>query len=182
MSDLTTLPGTLEFAWDALARGVASREAPCRFGVLATVGAGGEARMVVLRAADGVVGTVEVHSDTATGKVVQISAEPRATLLFWLPAQQLQIRLRATFAILKGAAAQHRWQDIPDGPRRAYGGRPPPGDTIAAPSDHDATPEFERFAVLIGTVSAIETLHLGMPHRRAQFTRDEGFAGRWIAP
>jgi len=182
MTDLATLPGTHAHVWEALARGVTARDAPCRFAVLATVGDGGAARMVVLRDCDATAATVEVHSDLMADKVAELRAEPRATLLFWLPGDQLQIRLRARFDVVSGATVEARWQGIPNGPRRAYGGMPPPGCALATPSDHDDTPQRDRFAVLIGAVQQIETLHFGTPHRRAVFRRADGFAGGWIAP
>ncbi len=180
MSDPTTLPRTLSFVCKALGDGIDDRHAPCRQAVLATVGDGGAARMVILRAFTP--WTVEVHSDLAAAKVAQLRAEPRATLLFWLPEAQMQIRLRARFTVLAGTEVADRWTAIPDGPRRAYGGTPPPGTPLLTPDDHTSTPNRDRFAVLSGIIDSIETLHLGDIHRRAIFRRDDGFIGGWIAP
>jgi len=102
---LTTLGGTLLHVWGALSMVMQDRHSPCRLAVLATVGAGGDARMVVLRHADAVDGVVEVYSDTEAAKVAQLRRDPRATLVFWLPDERFQIRLRARFDILTADAA-----------------------------------------------------------------------------
>ncbi|MGI1663512.1 pyridoxamine 5'-phosphate oxidase family protein [Palleronia sp. KMU-117] len=180
-----TLPGTLDAVWQRLARGVADRRAPARHPVLATAGqnGGAAARVVVLRAADRANARIEVHTDTASGKIAEVTADPACALVVWDPRAQVQIRLTATASILSGADAAGRWARIPEGARTNYGGAPAPGTPLADPAEHRPGATFDRFAVLDLRIDAIETLHLGRDrHRRARFERADGFAGRWIAP
>jgi hypothetical protein len=180
-----TLPATLDAVWQRLGRGVADRRAPARHPVLATAGlhGGAAARVVVLRAADRAAARIEVHTDTASGKIAELRADPACALVVWDPRAQLQIRLSATATILTGDAAASRWARIPDGARTNYGGSPAPGAPLSDPDDHAPGATSDRFAVLDLALDAIETLHLGRDrHRRARFLRADGFAGQWIAP
>ncbi len=180
-----TLPGTLDQVWQRMARGVADRRAPARHPVLATAGLGGgaAARVVVLRAADRTGARIEVHTDTASGKIAELRADPRAALVIWEPRAQFQIRLTVTATILTGDDAAAHWARIPDGARSNYGGDPAPGTPLGDPAEHTPGATPDRFAVLDLRIEGIETLHLGRTrHRRARFGRADGFAGHWIAP
>lgn len=180
-----TLPGTLEQVWHRLARGVADRRAPARHPVLATAGidGGAAARVVVLRTADRAGARIEVHTDTASGKIAELRTDPHAALVIWEPRAQFQIRLTATATILTGAEAAARWARMPDGARVNYGGDPAPGAPLADPANHTPGASKDRFAVLDLRIDGIETLHLGRTrHHRARFLRADGFTGQWVAP
>ena len=175
---IPTLDDTLNDVWQRLGRGVADRKAPARHPVLATVGkTGGEARMVVLRGADRATGCLEVHTDAASSKVTELRANPNATLLVWDQKARLQIRLRVKVSISEGDT--DTWARVPDTARGVYGGTPPPGAPINAPSDHRPNPIPARFAVLTCRIVEIETLTLDTPHRRA---RNCAGSAQWIAP
>jgi hypothetical protein len=168
-------------AWQAMARGVADRRHPARHPTLATLGDDGPAaRTVVLRGwSDGV---AEMHTDTASGKVADLRADPRAALHVWLPKARLQIRLSGTSALAVGDEAA--WARVPEGARRVYGGSPPPGAALDAWQDHDPAPCQSRFCVLRLRVLRADLLHLGEArHQRAIFRKDdEDWAGVWVAP
>lgn len=178
----TTLSAFLDEAWQRLSRGVADRRAGARHPVLATAGAQGpEARMVVLRGADRAAARLTIHTDAASGKVAELRADPRATLLVWEPRAQLQIRMRATALLRPGSADE--WARVPEGARRVYGGTPAPGTPIPAPDAHAPAAEPTRFLVVDCTLTEIDLLHLGRSrHRRARFTRADAWAGHWVAP
>ncbi|RVT86860.1 pyridoxamine 5'-phosphate oxidase [Rhodobacteraceae bacterium CCMM004] len=179
------LAATWAAAWEMLETGVREAEAPARLTVLATgaQGGGGAARMVVLRGADRAAGTLEIHTDARSGKIAELRAAPRATLVFWDPGRGLQLRAVADVAILDGAATAERWARMPEAARSNYGGAPPPGTPIASPDAHRPGVEADRFAVLVARIVSLETLRLaGLPHRRARFDRAQGFAGRWLVP
>lgn len=181
--DAAPLESLLRDAWQRLRRGVADRRAPARHPVLATqaLGGGGEARTVVLRAASPSAGIVEVHTDTLSGKVRELEAEPRATLLVWDAKARLQIRLRVTTHLVH--ADSEAWAQMPQASRGAYGGDPPPGRPIAAPEAHAPGAARERFTRVVCTIDEIELLHLGAErHRRAIYRRADGWAGAWRAP
>lgn len=174
----SNLDSTLDQVWQRLARGVADRRSPARHPVLATVGPeGGEARVVVLRGVNREAHSVELHTDTASGKVVELRANPGATLLIWDERAKFQIRLRVSVTVTEGDATA--WARIPDSAREVYGGSPPPATPLTRPTDHAPGPTPERFTVLTCTVREIETLHLGTPHKRACFRDGDA---TWLAP
>lgn len=167
--------------WERLAQGVAQSRDPFRFVTLATIGADGpEARTVGLRAADRDAGTVEVHSDLRTAKVRALRADPRAQLLFWDAATQVQIRISTRMTLMP--AASDRWARIPEVARLNYGTDPAPGTPIDAPEDVTRTGDIARFIALSGRVTAIDVVSLAHdPHRRAMFGPN-GADARWVAP
>ncbi|MEM6439459.1 MAG: pyridoxamine 5'-phosphate oxidase family protein [Pseudomonadota bacterium] len=180
-----TLEGTLGQVWSRLGRGVADRRCATRHPTLCSIGLDGvpQARTVVLRGCDPAADMLEMHTDLASAKVAELAADPRASLHVWDPRLKLQMRLSARVEALSGAAVAERWAKVPQGSRRAYGGTPAPGRPLASPEAHDATPSEARFAVLLAAVHVIETLHLGADvHRRARFSRHEGWEGVWLAP
>ncbi|WP_226780939.1 pyridoxamine 5'-phosphate oxidase family protein [Oceaniglobus trochenteri] len=183
MTDFATPGQMLDHAWAQMERAMEHPDSPCRLATLATLGNGAEARMVVLRHADQGQGVVEIHSDAAAAKVAQLRRDPRGSLVFWMPGDRFQIRLRVHFTVLTGSEAGSHWGALSDGARRAYGGVPLPGEEMTGPTDHRPEARQDRFAVLRGQVEQIDMLHLGDPHRRALFTASaSGFAGGWIAP
>lgn len=180
-ADLETLYAQV---WARLVRGAGDRHAPARHPVLATVSPQGtpEARVVVLRAADPVAATLDIHTDLRSAKVAALRVNAQAALLVWDASAHLQTRIEATVAVLTGAAVAEIWARVPDGSRRAYGGHPAPGLQMSGPLAHDPTPDPAAFAVLRCTVQTVDALHLGPRHRRARFGRETGWAGCWLAP
>lgn len=178
------LGATLDQVWARLARGVADRKAPARHPVLASMGLRGfaEARTVVLRAARRGEARLELHTDRRSSKVAELAAAPGASLHVWDAAARLQMRLRVRVEVLTGEAAAAAWEKVPAQARLQYGGAPPPGEAIAAPSGHAPAADPAAFAVLACHVAEIETLHLGDPHARALFGAGDGWRGRWLAP
>ncbi|MEL7212824.1 MAG: pyridoxamine 5'-phosphate oxidase family protein [Pseudomonadota bacterium] len=182
MSDaFQTLDGTLRQVWQRLARGTKDRRAATRNSTLATVSeTGPEARTVVLRGVDPDAKTLEIHTDRRSGKVTELTKNPHATLHVWDAKANLQIRLRCKATLTHANAA--KWARIPENAQRVYGGSPAPGQPIASPEAHDATPNRDDFTVITLEVLQIETLYLGPDlHRRAQFDAPD-WQGRWIAP
>lgn len=173
----------LNAARQALARGVADRKHPARHPTLATIGAEGpQQRTVVLRGYDAATATLECHTDRASAKVRELSDDPRAALHIWVPRQKLQLRLAARVAVVH--ADVERWEKVPMGARKVYGGMPPPGAVMAQPEDFTPAPEIARFTALLCQITAMEVLYLGdEAHLRAVFRRiDDDWHGDWIAP
>jgi hypothetical protein len=137
--------------------------------------------MVILRAADRETGTLEIHTDTATGKISALRADPRASLVAWDAEAAFQMRMKVTVSIVSGDATA--WARVPEAPRRAYGAHPPPGTGIDAPDAYSPGPDAARFAILRCTLQQIDTLCLGPPAMtRAQFDRQSGWVGGWRVP
>ena len=193
MTEPDALPHDLDrlatLAWDALEAAAADTGHPMARATLATAGlaGGAEARIVVLREAlppgDGTPGRLSVGTDLASTKCAELAADPRATLLFWDPGRQLQLRARVTVAVARGAGLDAAWADLPPGARRNYGGQPPPGTPIPDPAAYRETEERARFARLEARVDALELLHLGPVHLRALFEHGDGRPrATWLAP
>ena len=181
----TTRDGLLGQVWRCLADGVADASAPARHPVLATIGLGGgpEARTVVLRAADRSAGTVQVHTDSASTKVVELAANPQAALHIWEAGVHLQIRLRGVVEVVQGSTTAALWSRVPDGSRASYGVTPAPGTPIATADAYQRTSDPARFAVLVLTIDQIDAVHLsGDYHRRALYSRHDEWHGAWLAP
>lgn len=175
----------LDHVWQILSSGVADRAAPARFPTLLTIGADGgpEGRTVALRAADRSKARLEMHTDLRSGKIAELSANPRAGLHIWAPEMQTQLRLRGAIGIRSGPMAEAAWHRVPDPSREAYGHVPPPGTPIARPQDWVVAPALDNFAVLEFDVASIDAVSLSVKgHRRLVFARDSRWAGTWLSP
>lgn len=170
--------------WARLARGVRDRRTASRHPTLATVTPEGmpRARTVVLRAVDKASGVLQIHTDLHSAKVGDLRATPWAALHIWDSSAHLQIRLAARVAIVSGPDAAAIWTAIPEPARSAYGSSPEPGSPVPDALAYQKTPNLAAFAVLHLEVQAMDILHLGPDHRRAQFLRADGWAGQWLAP
>lgn len=180
----SSLFGLHEHVWGMLTRGVADRRASTRHPTLATVSvdAKPQARTVVLRSANKGAATLEVHTDLRAAKIADLTHSPFASLHVWDPSAHLQMRLQATATILTRQASQDRWLRVPEAARVSYGTTTPPGHPIQDALDYTKAPDFTAFTVLVLQVEAMDILHLGQNHRRAQFSRSDGWAGQWLAP
>lgn len=181
-----TLDGIRTTAWECLAPGRPRNRLEAHLATLATVGLpprGAEARLIVIRAADPVHGTVDLHTDSETEKLREIDADPRVTLMYWHPAELTQIRLRAEAQVITGPAAAEAWARVPIAAQPNYGVTPAPGAPIDGPGDYHRLPHPARFAILRLTVTEMDVVVLTEPvHRRALFSRADDWAGQWLAP
>ena len=170
--------------WLRLTRGVHDRHAPARHPTLATVTPGGrpQARTVVLRAADKLSGTLDIHSDLHSAKVQELHATPFAALHMWDASAHLQVRLEAGVTLLTGQDVATIWAVVPETSRLSYGSTPAPGQPIAQALAYTKKTDPTCFAVLRLRVQTIDALHLGPNHRRARFDRTSDWAGEWLAP
>ena len=180
-ADLTGLHAQV---WARLLHGVANRQAPARHPTLATLSPDGwpEARTVVLRAADAVAGTLDLHTDLYSAKVAALRHCPRAALHIWDAEMQLQSRLSVQVQVLSGPEVAAIWARVPDPSRQSYGTLPRPGQPIATDLAYEKRPDADSFAVLRCTVWAIDAVYLGPEHRRASFARETLWQGQWLAP
>lgn len=180
-SDLALLHAEV---WRHLTRGVHDRHAPARHPTLATVSLDGrpQARTVVLRAADKAAGTLDIHTDLRSAKVVDLRANPFAALHVWDTSAHLQLRIDARVTVLTGPDVAATWKGVPETSRGAYGSTPAPGQAIAKALGYPKAADPACFAVLRLEILTVDALHLGPNHRRARFDRKTGWAGAWLAP
>lgn len=176
MSSGETLSGMLDLAWDRLAqRGSMA---------LASQGPAGwpEVRTVMLRDLCRETGQLAVHTDSRSSKITGLRKTPQATLMLWDEALQLQIRAKVVVAIQTGPEVNAIWNRVPDTSRQAYGTDPAPGTPIDDALSYTKPGDRSAFAVLNCRVVALDVLRLGEEHRRAAYSRDDDWAGQWLAP
>lgn len=179
-----SLAGLLQAGWDSLTDPGRPEAGIPGLAVLATMTAAGpEARSVVVRCCDPAAGTVEIHTDSSSGKVQQIRQEPRVGLTHWSSETQLQLRLRGSARLITGADAAATWTGLTAEQRSNYGVAPVPGTVIETPAGYARIANQARFAIICIAVERIDVVHLGAPqHRRAGFQRSDGWKGQWLAP
>ncbi|SHH75364.1 pyridoxamine 5'-phosphate oxidase family protein [Marivita hallyeonensis] len=184
MSDTKALSDFLDLGWQRLSRGVADKRAAARHPTFATVSPDGypEARTVVLRGADRVAGTAEVHTDGGSDKVRSLAVHPFAQLHIWDVKPKLQIRLSTSVDIRSGEDVRHKWSRVPDGSRIAYGASPTPGTPIPRADAYTKLATEDWFTVLTCKIDQIELMQLVDPHRRAVFKASDNWAGEWRVP
>jgi hypothetical protein len=173
-----------DYAWDRILYGVNNRHAAARHPTLATVSADGlpQARTVVLRHADRLRSALQIYTHAQSFKIDEVRANPVAALHVWDKTAHLQIRILADVAIASGDDVETIWSGVPDASRKQYRRDTAPGMAIPESLAYESVPDVGAFAVVNLSVRVIDLLHLGSQHRRAKFAREDGWAGRWIAP
>ncbi len=165
-----------------LKRATVDRHHAWRSPVLASVSPDGtpSARTVVLRQAvvdAGGVHELHIYTDRRSPKVQALQHQPQASLLFWSPRLNWQLRVSARVSVaLDGPLVDSAWARV--GVGRAAGdylapaapGAPLDGTPPTGPAQH-------QLAVLVAQVSAIDWLALHRDgHRRARWA-----GGGWTA-
>ncbi|MEO0831235.1 MAG: hypothetical protein AAFY03_12375 [Pseudomonadota bacterium] len=182
--DFSTLDGIHAALWRRLELAAHGKTGPARYLVLATRGmvVGAEARMVVLRQADRSTAKIGLHTHALSHKVAELAADPVATLLMWDPAHAFQARLKVVTDTVPGTDAD--WARVPATGRRLNYGSLPPAMPIAAPNViAEAHENRDAFIKINAEIEAIDALLLGEQNaRRARYSRELEFQGRWIAP
>ncbi len=185
------LQAVLAGAWALLERGVRERaQGPAPIITVATTGGDGAPRLrsVVLRAVSPVTSSLTFYTDVRSRKIGELTRDPRLAAHVWDPAEQVQLRLTGRVSVHAGdGLARAAWSALRPEGRQAYGIVPEPGTVIPAPDcfeiPEDDGARFERFCVVVMTVQALETLHLGRGgQRRALFTFGTEPAAVWLAP
>ena len=173
-----------EYAWGLITRGTVDKKSPALHPTFGTVGLKGmpELRTVVLRQANQIAATLEVHTDLKSKKVEELRLSPKVGLHIWFPKNKLQIRLKAISEIKTGETLRKKWDKVPYNSRISYGTRPAPGTSISTSFSYEKPADFERFCVIKIKIEEIELTHLGTRHTRALFTRESKWSGTWLAP
>lgn len=181
---------------DRLIRAARDRKSPMHTPAVITSDV--DARTMVLRAFDTEAWTLRFHTDTRAPKVAPIESDPRMAVLFYDKGAKIQIRARATGAILRDAEiTETSWAAGSNFARRCYmgdgpgaasdiptSGLPPELEGVE-PSDEQLVPARENFAVLMVDLIELDWLYLAHTgHVRARFDRDaQGlWQGRWVSP
>lgn len=180
--DFRSLAGMRAALWHRLEQGPKDADAAARTLALATSGAAGAAvRLVVLRDLDRSAATLTFYTHAHSPKIAELRYDPKAELLLWDPGSLFQARLSVDVSMKPGNA--ETWSALTAGARLNYATDPLPGTLLHDPDANTPTPDPELLTILTADIRAIDLLHLGvLPHARAQFSREDDFKGRWIAP
>ena len=144
-------------------------------------------RTVVLRGCDVDARTLRFHTDTRSGKIAELAANPLAAMHFYDAGAKIQLRLGVRLSLLDGAAYDAAWAATRPMSRECYQVTQAPGsrldDPYAVAFDAAATQDGEdHFVPVLAAVERMEWLYLAARgHRRAlfDFTADDM---SWLVP
>ena len=176
--------------WKELARASLDRHHEWRTPVLASADADGlpDARTVVLRQVDAVVGQLTFYTDSRSPKVAQLQAQASAMLVFWSARLSWQLRVRVTCSVItSGPEVEALWQGVKQSaavgdylsPRPPGALLPPSSGMADAPKANVPAP-IHSFALLRAQVLQMDWLELSRDgHRRAQLSAN---TWDWLTP
>ena len=163
-----------------------------RVATLATVDRSGapRARAVVCRRVDDE-GKLYFVSDARSGKNEQLRGDPRAEVVFWLPALHTQYRLAGEAHLTAFGQDEplrrELWRGLSD-PSRALFYWPTPGIAVAVDETYpravsaDVTPPA-NYEVLKVEPSQVERLNISsFPHKRRRWRADANWSGVDVNP
>ena len=149
-----TLGGMMALADAMLRQGLENPSSPLRKPALATVNSAGApaVQTVILRSVDFTARKLGIFTDARSRKVAELGAEPRAELLFYDPACDMQLRLSGRVEIRVGDVSA--WASAAPASRRAYLVTAPPG--TASPEPVSGLP-----ADVAGIIPSLERMEEG---------------------
>ena len=156
---------------------------------LATVDADGSprARMMVVRSFNEGDNTLWMTTDLRSSKISQVQARSDVELVFWMPHERQQFRLRGTLEIVRdGTARQELWQGLNDSARALFYW-PMPGE-LRVEGTHfvQGVPVGSapaEFVLLVLKPTLVEALELNeTPHRRRRWCENDGWKGMLLNP
>ncbi|ANM15438.1 pyridoxamine 5'-phosphate oxidase-like protein [Rhizobium sp. N541] len=184
-------------AWRALETAATSPQSGFRFLNLCSVDseARPQARMVVLRRADGPSRVLEFHTDSRSPKWLELSANPHVTVLGFSTQTRLQFRLQGTVELHAPGSepANDAWDKLSTWTRTTYTGGPPGDecgldmiDEAVLPKPADDAKGKPHFGLLIFRARTLDWFQLRRQgNRRALLTYEETgalAACRWVNP
>jgi general stress protein 26 len=180
--------------WVQLQRASVDRHHEWRTPVLASVGLDGsvQARTVVLRRADIDAKRLVFYSDRRSPKVLELKANPAATLVFWSRRLSWQVRAQVNAEILEaGPLVDSAWASVAQSPAAGdYLSLAAPGTALKSVPVIPPQPEASgpshlhrgphHLAIVCADVLSIDWLELSRAgHRRARLTAG---ASQWLVP
>lgn len=183
------LAGSCAYGWSMLERGVKDRKSAFHTPSVATIATDGSPtiRTVVLRGCETDAKTLRFHTDTRSGKIAEMAANPMAALHFYDADAKLQLRLAVELTQISGAAFDAAWQATRPMSRECYQVTQSPGSAIDDPYgvtfDAQATEDGEAYFIPVAArVRRMEWLYLAARgHRRALFDF-ENDTQNWLVP
>ncbi|WP_244511613.1 MULTISPECIES: pyridoxamine 5'-phosphate oxidase family protein [unclassified Rhizobium] len=184
-------------AWRELETAAASPQSGFRFLNLCSVDSGArpQARMVVLRRADGPSRVLEFHTDSRSPKWLELSANPHVTILGFSTQTRLQFRLQGTVELHAPGSDQANaaWDKLSTWTRTTYTGGLPGDECAFDVIDHAVPPKpadeakgKPHFGLLIFRARMLDWFELRRQgNRRALLIYDQAgalAACRWVNP
>lgn len=172
---LDDLDGIYDEIWSTLQRAVENATHGWHLPVVGTESAGrANMRIVVLRAADPLQGTLAFHTDRRSEKIAQIEANPHVSWNFYDQSMRVQVQIDTTAQVHSDdALADERWHASRLESRRCYLAPYPPGQAVVErtfnlpeslrdrpPTETEAVAGREHFVVVSAQVHAINWLYL----------------------
>jgi pyridoxamine 5'-phosphate oxidase len=195
------LESLLSDCWARLRAGADDKAHPFHIMTLASSGLDGRARArsVILRAADPAGRLLSFYSDRRSPKMAEVERDPRVALLFYDPAEGLQIRLEGLAGeVREEERVEEAWRSASRYSRRVYlqeeapgaeTDRPtsglPPALEGEEPSEEALLPARENFSLLQVRVLKLDWLKIsGEGQRRAlwRWNEEERPEAGWIVP
>jgi hypothetical protein len=197
--DWKTLDSILKEVWKMLSRGAAHFNDPFHWPVLGTTGKKGMSLRCVILREFLIPGRVLVcHTDARARKVQEITADARASWLFYHPQRKVQLRISGHATLhADDQFADEQWVNVRAASRLNYCRTEPPGTTVDRPSS--GLPDFLRrkvpalldteksrhnFRAIACRIDSMDWLVLQvLGNRRARFDWDEtGLNAKWLIP
>lgn len=181
------LERVLADSWALLAQALRDPRSALRTPVLATVGLRGEpnARTLALWHIDPPQRRLYFNTDSRSTKFTELNRTPRAMFVFYDPATETQLRIRAEVCLHRDDAIAHEgWAELSPEDRRFFLTERPPGTPAAMPTagvsaDLAGSPDaalragHANFVVIEATATSLDWLHISPTgHRRAAFEWD----------
>ncbi|WP_439475155.1 pyridoxamine 5'-phosphate oxidase family protein [Algoriphagus formosus] len=127
-----------------------------------------------------------VYTDYRSEKCSDLKSNPNATLHFYHPKKQVQIRVKTQAKLhFQNELAEKLWETIPNHRRSEYSGVQTPGIPISNPQEGWNQGDFENhfFTVLELEPLEVEVLQLRKEgHLRVLFAREKEWEGTWLVP
>lgn len=183
------LAASCAYGWSMLERGVKDRKSPFHTPSVATITANGgpTIRTIVLRGCDVQARTLRFHTDTRSGKIAELQANPQGAMHFYDAGTKVQLRLGVRLEMLTGPDYDAAWEATRPMSRECYQVTQGPGSRISGPQDVDfdaqATQDGEaHFVPVRAQVETMEWLYLAARgHRRALFDFTQNTMD-WLVP
>ena len=182
MNDLS-LASLLDQSW-AILEMTRSAKTSERTMTLATVDPSGQPQVctVVLRSSNRATNMLEFYTDADSLKFTSLVEEPKAQILIWQPDMSVQLRISVEIDLQCNDKSRKLWVKVPGPSQISYGKLPPTGRAISAPFDYENMTSIDKFSVAECAIQKIDFLSLEQTHHRAQFFRNDNWAGQWISP
>lgn len=177
---------------DELKRAVADKHHKFRFLSLSTIDSVNNSpntRLVVLRSFfdDG---SFEIFTDHRTQKINDLTNNSNATVLFWDPSKNIQVRMQCTSKVHHQTdRTKKEWRNIQGAAQKAYTSILKPGTLIEQPEDAHQWPKEktdEYFAIIhsipyqIKVLQLNKTEHFALKYQINEKTKK--WEGSWMVP